>query len=99
VTPHVQHKLPYEPLTTDIVGMMSILHNSDTHLEEWEYSKLEGQDLAKYKGVIAEGDVLLHYVKYPSHAHPDSPVWNGLPRKIKTKLINYNTSHKLGWGF
>jgi hypothetical protein len=95
----VQDKLPYEPITTDIVGTMSISNNSDTHLEEWEYSKLEGQDLVKYKGVIAEGDVLLHYVKYPDHAHPDSPVWNGLPRKIKTKLTNHNTTHKLGWGF
>jgi hypothetical protein len=60
---------------------------------------LNREELVEYKELIKEQAYLPHLLKYPNHAHNDSRVWNGLPRKIKTKLINIQSTPKLGWGF
>ena len=42
---------------------------------------------------------MLHLLRNPDHAHADSRIWKGLPKKIGTKLINQLPDPKTGWGF
>jgi hypothetical protein len=95
VKPVQKDKLPYEDKSDepDLEGV-----ESTVQLEEWEYTPLTGQKLSDYKEVI-QSEYLLHILKYPEDAHPTSPIWNGLPRKIRTKLINRQPIPKIGWGF
>jgi hypothetical protein len=86
--------LPYESQSTD-----PELPDTGTaiQLEEWEYTYLTGQKLSEYKGNL-QSKYLLHLLRFPEDAHPESPIWIGLPRKIKTKLINHQSTPKTGWG-
>jgi hypothetical protein len=59
---------------------------------------LTGQDLNNFKGLIG-GSFMLHLLKYPDDVKPDLPIWTGLPKKIRTKLINDDRVQKVGWGF
>jgi hypothetical protein len=65
---------------------------------DWEFSPLVGEELIQFKGIIS-GDTLLHLLKYPDHAHAELPIWTGLPKKIRTKLINQTRVQVPGWGF
>jgi len=60
---------------------------------------LTGNDLIQYKTQIIQSDYLLPLLQHPEDGHKDSPIWTGLPRKIKTKLINTYPQPKNGWGF
>jgi hypothetical protein len=66
--------------------------------EEWEYVPMIEPELTRYK-LKLESDYLLHPFWHPEHALPRSPIWKGLPRKIRTKLICQQADPKLGWGF
>jgi hypothetical protein len=59
---------------------------------------LTGQDLNNFKGLIG-GSFMLHLLKYPDDVKPDLPIWTGLPKKIRRKLINQDRFQKVGWGF
>jgi hypothetical protein len=95
VKPVVKDKLPYEYVSTEPNSQSA---KSTVDLEAWEFTHLTGQKLSDYKAII-QSEYLLHLLKYPEHAHPSSPVWTGLPRKIRTKLINRQPTPKIGWGF
>jgi hypothetical protein len=88
-------KLPYESQAAE---PESPNLSSTLLLEEWEYNPLTGQRLSDYKEIL-QSEFLLHLLKFPEDAHPESPVWTGLPRKIRTKLINQQSTPKIGWGF
>ena len=64
----------------------------------WEYSELTGDDLSAFKELL-NGSYLLHLLKFPNHAKPRSPIWRGLPKKLRTKLINEKDVKIPGWGF
>jgi hypothetical protein len=89
-------KLPYEDDSSpsnaeDTVG---VREQSD----EWEYSTITGQKLIEFKGLIS-GGYLLHLLRKPHHSLPSSPIWTGLPKKIRTNLVNQQDAQKKGWGF
>lgn len=65
---------------------------------DWEFSPLIGEELIHFKGIIS-GDTLFHLLKYPDDAHAELPIWTGLPKKIRTKLINQKRIQMPGWGF
>lgn len=93
--PVKKDKLTYEtestePESPDVKAVVA--------LEEWEYTHLTGQKLSEYKELL-HSEHLLHLLKFPDHALPESPVWSGLPRKIRTKLMNRQATPKIGWGF
>ncbi|KAE9367293.1 hypothetical protein N431DRAFT_513570 [Stipitochalara longipes BDJ] len=95
VTRVKKDKLPYESQTTEPEAPDAV---PAAQLEEWEYTPLTGHRLSSYKYCL-QSEFLLHLLKFPGDALPESPVWTGLPRKIRTKLINRQPTPKLGWGF
>ncbi len=65
----------------------------------WEYSHLAGEDLTCYKNLL-NGEYLLHLFWEPECALAKAPIWNGLPRKVKTKLKCLKEDRTIpGWGF
>jgi hypothetical protein len=88
-------KLPYESQPNEPESPDT---SSASQVEEWEYTPLTGQRLSDYKEVL-QSELLLHLLKFPDDAHPESPVWAGLPRKVRTKFINRQATPKIGWGF
>ena len=52
---------------------------------EWEYDSLPEPELIKYKQKL-QSEYVLHLFWHPEDALPRSPLWKGLPRKIKDKL-------------
>lgn len=73
-------------------------HVNQNLVSDWEFSPLIGEELIHFKGIIS-GDTLLHLLKYPDHAHAKLPIWIGLPKKIRTKLLNQDRVQVPGWGF
>jgi hypothetical protein len=67
-------------------------------IQEWEYFALPQPELIKYKMKL-ESAYLLHLFWHPEDALPKSPLWRGLPRKIKDKLRCKDEDPKIGWGF
>lgn len=96
VDPLKKDKLPLEDDPAQLVSQES--SSSGDLSDEWEYNILSGQNLSHFKGLIG-GSYPLHLLKYPNHALPESPIWRGIPKKIRTKLVNRQNTQKIGWGF
>lgn len=96
VDPIQKDKLPNEEAPSQ--SKSRVISTNLQITDEWEYSALTGQELDNFKGLIG-GSFMLHLLKYPDDAKPDLPIWIGLPKKIRTKLVNHDKAQKAGWGF
>ena len=89
-------KLPHEEQTSSRDTQSSYVNQKLS--SDWEFSPLVKEELIHFKGIIS-GDALLHLLKYPDDAHAELPIWTGLPKKIRTKLISQKRIQMPGWGF
>ncbi|KIM98374.1 hypothetical protein OIDMADRAFT_31177 [Oidiodendron maius Zn] len=96
VDPVQKDKLPRD---ADPSPGITLSNNLNQRLDsDWEFSPLVGEELSHFKGLIS-GNTLLHLLKYPNHANAELPIWSGLPKKIRTKLVNQRRIQVPGWGF
>ncbi|KAH6714475.1 hypothetical protein BKA61DRAFT_575228 [Leptodontidium sp. MPI-SDFR-AT-0119] len=85
-----EFKLNPTPKLVDPIEKNKLPDEDDTSYlasHDWDYSELSGDDLIQFKGLLS-GSYLLHLLKFPDHAKPDSPIWMGLPKKLRSKLVN-----------
>lgn len=60
---------------------------------EWHYIP-STRDSTPY----LHGDVLFHYVQYPTHAKPGNHLWKRIPKKVREKLSCGDDPERTGWG-